>query len=600
MELAELPVYAMDGRLYSLEAIDKWLASHGTSPVTRSPLPRIYLRPTELVEGYLSFCKSKGMDLATLPPLPVGTITRTPDAARHRPPVRRRLSDELYEGELTVEENPEANALRALFHERMARFARLASTPELDGVTSLLSSSSSSSSAQRITTAPAPSRVSPAQHVSRPLHRTLAEMTPAYMGLNTLQLAVYTAVQSGQSVFYTGCAGTGKSYLLKAIVSSLPPGTTWVTATTGVAALNIRGRTIHSRAGIGLGRKSAQALVRDMNSSHRSAWRSCTTLIIDEISMLSRELFEKLDEIARTIRNSTQPFGGIQLVLSGDFYQLAPVSKESEGAASRQFCFESPLWSRAVPVCIELTHIYRQTDEALVKLLKEVRNGQLSASSIETLKGLERPLPVREGVTATRLFSTNTQVDVINDNNLNQIEGEAVVYTAEDETVTSEGAAQLERQCIAPPRLTLKKGAQVMFLRNLGDNVHVNGSRGVVVGFHPVTKIPQVRFLNGTLLDIEPHVWVYESHTGECIAARKQIPLRLAWAITVHKSQGLTIDHLEVDLQGTFATGQAYVALSRARSLSGLRVLHFHPRYIRTNPTVQAMFSSLGQPPREP
>jgi len=417
------------------------------------------------------------------------------------------------------------------------------------------------------------------------------EALPPVSGLNERQQMVMDAVRRGQSVFYTGCAGTGKSYLLKALVAVLPKKTTWVTAMTGIAALNIGGRTIHSQAGIGLARKSAAALVKDMKSQKRLAWRQCTHLIIDEVSMLSRELFEKLDEIGRTIRGGTRPFGGIQLVLAGDFFQLPPVSQETEGP-STEFCFQSPLWASAVPVQIELTHVFRQTDLEFVALLQEVRKGHLSAGAVEQLTSLGRPLPASDGVLATRLSPMNAQVDLINEQKLGEIQGQVYLYEAEDYTKDVEYTILLERNCLAPNRLYLKEGAQVMLLKNLGDNKHVNGSRGVVIGFHADSKMPRVRFLSGSILEMEPAVWEYETREGELLATRTQLPLRLAWAVTVHKSQGLTIDRMEVDLEGTFADGQAYVALSRARSMDGLRVLNFHPSQVRTHPLVSAFVLS--------
>lgn len=410
-------------------------------------------------------------------------------------------------------------------------------------------------------------------------------------GLNERQQLVMEAVRQGQSVFYTGCAGTGKSYLLRSLVDMLPKKTTWVTAMTGIAALNVGGRTLHSQAGIGLARKTAASLVRDMKPQKRLAWRQCTTLIIDEVSMLSRELFEKLDEIARTIRGGVRPFGGIQLVLTGDFFQLPPVSQETEGP-STEFCFQSPLWATAVPVHIELTHVFRQTDLAFVALLQEVRRGVLSASTVGQITSLARPLPASNGVLATRLFPMNAQVDLINEQKLSEIQGQSYLYEAEDYAKDTEYTVLLERNCLAPKNLCLKEGAQVMLLKNLGDNKHVNGSRGVVVGFNKESKMPRVRFLTGSVLEMEPAVWSYETRDGELLVTRTQLPLRLAWAVTVHKSQGLTIDLLEVDLEGTFADGQAYVALSRARSMEGLRVLNFHPSQVRTHPMVSALFST--------
>lgn len=407
--------------------------------------------------------------------------------------------------------------------------------------------------------------------------------------LNERQQMVMAAVRRGESVFYTGCAGTGKSYLLKALVDVLPRKTTWVTAMTGIAALNIGGRTLHSQAGIGLARKSAAALVRDMKSNKRAEWRKCTTLVIDEVSMLSRGLFEKLNEVAQIARGDPRPFGGVQLVLAGDFFQLPPVSQESSGP-DVEFCFESPLWTSAVPVQIELTHIFRQTDAEFVSLLQEVRSGHLSPAAVERLTALGRPLKETEGVVATRLFPKNAQVDVINETNLDGLRGDTRTYESVDYTKDVEHTILLERNCIAPKQLLLKEGAQVMLLKNLGDDKHVNGSRGVVVGFNPISTMPRVRFLSGCVLELTPTMWEYESREGDLLATRTQIPLRLAWAVTVHKSQGLTIDMMEVDLKGTFAYGQAYVALSRARTIDGLRVLNFHPGHVRTHPLVASFY----------
>lgn len=405
------------------------------------------------------------------------------------------------------------------------------------------------------------------------------------MALNEKQQEVLTAVRQGKSVFFTGSAGTGKSYLLRALVDTLPKETTWVTAMTGMAALNIGGRTLHSQAGIGLAVRSAADLALFMKPKKRAAWRKCRTLIIDEVSMLSMELFEKLDKVAQCVRGDPRPFGGVRLILSGDFFQLPPVSRDSEGP-NTQFCFESPLWNLAVPVQIELTHVFRQTDAHFVAMLQEVRKGTLSVATIEALTALERALPDENSILATRLFPLNDQVDMINTQKLSEIEGEVFLYEAEDYVQDEEYRKLLEKNCLAPTQLYLKEGAQVMLLKNLNDDRHVNGSRGVVVGFHPDSKMPRVRFLSGCTLDMEPHVWEYETREGSLLATRTQIPLRLAWAVTIHKSQGQTIDLLEVDLLETFDFGQAYVALSRARTLEGLRVLNFHPSHVRTHPLV--------------
>lgn len=407
------------------------------------------------------------------------------------------------------------------------------------------------------------------------------------MALTERQQTVIDAVRRGMSVCYTGCAGTGKSYLLRAIVDVLPKKTTWVTAMTGVAAMNIGGRTLHSRTGMGLANQPAETIVRKMRQRVRDAWvHACTTIIIDEISMMSRELFEKIDDVARRVRKNDGPFGGVQLVLCGDFYQLPPVSDTD----TPEFCFESPLWQTSIHLHTELTQVFRQTDEAFVTLLQEVRKGKLSSTSIKTLQSLDRPL-VSGDVKPTQLYPTNAQVDTINLTNLEVLGGKTYVYDANDYAVDDEYASLLERTCIAPSRLVLKQGAQVMLIKNI-DEQHVNGSRGVVVGFQPESQMPIVRFRAGKQMVMTPEVWEYDSTDETILATRTQVPLRLAWAMTVHKSQGMTIDYLEVDMKNTFAYGQAYVALSRARTLDGLCVRNFHPSHVRTHPLVDAVYGS--------
>jgi ATP-dependent DNA helicase PIF1 len=415
------------------------------------------------------------------------------------------------------------------------------------------------------------------------------------MALNPQQKAVVDAVLRHESVFFTGCAGTGKSYLVKTLVQRLPPHSTWLTAMTGIAALAIGGKTLHSQTGIGLARASADVLAQRMKPFHRQAWRKVCVLIIDEVSMLSRELFEKLEEVARRVRSSERPFGGVQVVLCGDMFQLPPVSQEDRDDPSRQYCFESPLWKTVIQRTVELTHVYRQADAAFVQLLSEVRHARLSAGSIEALAALERPLPERAGVLPTRLFATNAEAESVNQGHLDALPGPVLRFEASDTYVRPELQDLLDKTCAAPKVLDLRVGAQVLLLKNLAPGL-VNGSRGVVTHFHPATSMPYVRFLGAeTEVLLEHEVWEYESRTDGVLAARAQVPLRLAWAITIHKSQGMSLDYLEVSLDQTFETGQVYVALSRARTLDGLRVLGFHPGKVRTCPRVQAF--AHGDPP---
>ena len=416
------------------------------------------------------------------------------------------------------------------------------------------------------------------------------------MALNAKQQEVLDVVLSNRSIAYIGCGGVGKSYLLKAIIKHLNPETTWVTAMTGIAALAIGGKTLHSALGIGLARGTPQELVENMRSDKRKEWKRMRTLVVDEISMWSAELFWKVHCVACIARSSQRPFGGLQLVLSGDFFQLPPVSRddgEDADASASQYCFESPLWSEAIDVEVELTQVYRQTDAEFVAMLQEVRLARMSQATVQAFMAMDRPLVSALGIEPTRLFPTNDQVDVLNRNQLTQLAGVVYTFTADDYVSAEHYRPLLDKACTAPKVLELKVGAQVLLLRNL-DTRHVNGSRGVVEEVVADGKVPVVRFLDGSSVELPPAAWEFETARGVLLASRSQVPLKLAWAITVHKSQGMSIDWLEVNMDRTFAHGQAYTALSRARRPEGLRVLNFRPGHVRANPKVLAAYTDAA------
>jgi len=336
------------------------------------------------------------------------------------------------------------------------------------------------------------------------------------------------------------------------------------------------------------------------NSKSKKNWTRCRLLIIDEISMLDAGLFEKLDYIARALRCSPdRPYGGIQLLLSGDFFQLPPVAPKGK---PNKFCFQSPLWQEMFGPenMIELKKIFRQEEAEFVQLLSEVRFNKLSANTLVKLGELQRPLDCPNGIISTKLYSTNIDVDTVNQRFLKELPGEEVVLSAKDHPPES----NLDKVFMAQKNLVLKVNAQVMLIKNL-DSKLVNGSRGIVESFGPEVDdygkevpgsrlMPVVRFLSGETRRIAVADWKVLTGTGAVQATRIQVPLKLAWAVTIHKSQGLTIDHLEVDLGGVFEFGQAYVALSRARRLQGLRVLSFNRMKIRSSPDVIAFYEQLN------
>ena len=403
--------------------------------------------------------------------------------------------------------------------------------------------------------------------------------------------------------------GTGKSHTLKEAIKALRSrrkGKVFVTASTGAAATQVGGTTIHMFAGIGLGQEPAADLARKVASNRHASkrWRECGALVIDEISMVEAALFDKLDHVARYVRGSDDAFGGIQLLVCGDFLQLPPVSKGG-GPDADFFAFEASAWRRCFPEQRVLTKVFRQRDATFVDILNELRVGKLSnrsAALLRKLKHTDLSPWTREGVEPTRLNCYNADVDRINDAALARLHagGDGLRTFDAQDSGAEPYLGSLRKNGAFPERLQLKVGAQVMLLVNLDVEAGlVNGSRGVVTGFaseqgkkdaslrtEDVTGVV-VKFTTGRTQTIARDVKAIEEGNVQK-AKRAQFPLRLAWAISIHKSQGQTLDLLEVDLRGCFEYGQAYTAVSRATSMDRLRVLNFdlagvkaHARVVR-------------------
>ncbi|KAM9091273.1 ATP-dependent DNA helicase PIF1 [Megaptera novaeangliae] len=425
-----------------------------------------------------------------------------------------------------------------------------------------------------------------------PLPVKKLSLPPTKPQLSREQAAVLRVVLKGQSIFFTGSAGTGKSYLLKRILGSLPPTGTVATASTGVAACHIGGTTLHAFAGIGSGHAPlAQCVALAQRPGVRQGWLNCQRLVIDEISMVEADLFDKLEAVARAVRQQNKPFGGIQLIICGDFLQLPPVTK---GSQPPQFCFQAKSWRRCVPVTLELTEVWRQTDETFISLLQAVRLGRCSDEVTRQLRATAAHRVGRDGIVATRLCTHQDDVALTNERQLQKLPGEVHSFEAMDSD--PEQARTLDAQCPVSQLLQLKLGAQVMLVKNLAvSRGLVNGARGVVVGFEAEGRgLPQVRFLCGVTEVIRADRWMVQA-TGGRLLSRQQLPLQLAWAISIHKSQGMSLDCVEISLGRVFASGQAYVALSRARSLQGLCVLDFDPMVVRCDPRVLSFYATLRQ-----
>ena len=402
---------------------------------------------------------------------------------------------------------------------------------------------------------------------------TVGEMTEE-------QSKILECIMGGKNVFFTGSAGTGKSFLLKKIIAALPPDVTMATASTGVAACHIGGITLHQFAGIGLGTATMERCKQMVSKSAAgTVWRKTKHLIIDEISMVDGDFFDKIESIARFVRNSEKPFGGIQLILCGDFFQLPPVSKRDEKA---KFCFQSDAWAKCIQLNFELRTVHRQTDPKFINVLNRLRIGQVTDEITTILKNTTKQKIETEGILATRLCSHVNEANEINESQLNKLNGITKTYIAQDSDQSM--TKTLDHQLPVPGKLLLKVGAQVMLLKNLSISAgHVNGARGVVVKFED--DLPVIHFRTGSNYKAKMEKWSIKT-AGGAVVYRKQIPLKLAWAFSIHKSQGLTLDCVEMSLARVFDAGQAYVALSRAQSLQCLRVLDFSAEQVWANKDV--------------
>jgi len=446
--------------------------------------------------------------------------------------------------------------------------------------------------------------------------------------LNKEQADALAAVKRGKNIFLTGAGGTGKSHTIRAIVAwaSNAGLRSAVTAMTGCAAIllnyegGIKAKTLHSWAGVGIARESPAELAEIVNRNRRAKrrWIDTQLLIVDEISMMTPDFLEKLDLISRRIRkNPTAKFGGLQIVFAGDFCQLPPVGSPSGKSPvtnpsgnpvtkTIEFVFQSPVWADLIECTHNLTQIVRQSDPIFQKILTEARMGALSPESLAVLtsrKGLQWQ---DNEIRPTLLFSRNAEVDKINRLNMAALEGERRTY--EPKTVVMEKTARpisisdpdvqrsltkLDTDAPYDASLELCIGAQVMLLTNLDQEQGlVNGSRGIVVGYTG-GGLPLVRFVgfkDPVIID-RANWWLTEPDN----IGRSQIPLKIAYALTIHKSQGATLDSALVDIgSNTFEYGQAYVALSRCRSLEGLYVWALDPRKIMCHPAVHAFYAGLS------
>jgi ATP-dependent DNA helicase PIF1 len=390
-----------------------------------------------------------------------------------------------------------------------------------------------------------------------------------------------------QNIFITSPAGCGKSYLIKTIYSELQQTkNVALTSLTGVSANILGGQTLHSYLGIGLGTASFKKLLDRLEKSVfiKNRWRRLHLLIVDEVSMLNVELLEKLEALARTIRKCDLPFGGIQLVFSGDFLQLPTVK-------SHKFCFESPVWDRCIDEVVLLSQIIRQKDETFARILNKIRVGDIDDECKTILESRAVPYLDQNGIIPTMLYPTNAKVDAANSKYYDRLKGDEyrynIVYTWFKKVIDRE---KYERDMRFQYELSLKVGAQVMYLVNNPGLGLVNGSRGVVKSF--ADGKPVVLFLNGKLIPIGMETLTIEEG-DDLIMSYSQIPLKLAWSSTIHKMQGCTIDLVRISFRNIFEYGQFYVAVSRCTTLDGLYLRHLDWNLVKTHPKAMEFYKNL-------
>src|SRR3989344_520224 len=397
-------------------------------------------------------------------------------------------------------------------------------------------------------------------------------------------------LKTGANVFLTGQAGSGKTYTLTQYIKYLRKNKIGVavTASTGIAASHMEGKAIHSWAGIGIRDKMTDDELRKLFNVERlnEQFRNTKVLIIDEISMLHSYRLDLVERVARMMKGNFEPFGGMQVILCGDFFQLPPVSRDEDSA--QYFAFKSNTWkSMNIRTCYLATQ-HRQNDVAYLSVLNDIRNNTVTQNTINILK--PRYQASLAGKAHTRLYTHNLDVDAINEFELGSINEEPHAFHMQ-ESGDAKLVKQLKKDCLAPAELTLKKGAVVMFVKNNFDRGFVNGTLGIVRAFDE-SNMPIVRTRNGVDIVALPESWRYEEDGVEKDRI-SQIPLRLAWAITVHKSQGMSLDAAEVDLSKSFETGMGYVALSRARTLAGLSIIGVNDKAFEVDQEVLAFDKEL-------
>lgn len=401
------------------------------------------------------------------------------------------------------------------------------------------------------------------------------------------QTTALNILKLGHTTFLTGAAGSGKSYVLREYVTYLRRhGIKYaVTASTGIAATHVGGTTIHAWSGVGIKHRLTSYDIEALEEKQPvyKRWNDVSVLIIDEVSMLHASFLDMVNRVGKQLRRNDKPFGGIQVIFCGDFFQLPPVVKGDEAYESGHevHAFTSDAWKESKPVVCYLTEQFRQDDDKLLSILGAIRSGDFEEDHFESLQATSTKKHTEDHI---KLYTHNINVDEINQKAYEKIPGEEYVY----EMITKGKATlveSLKNNCLAEEFLSLKKGAKVICIKNDAERKYVNGSMGIVIDFDK-DRSPIVELASGKRVTITADTWRIEED-GKVKAELCQLPLKLAWAITVHKSQGMTLDRAEIDLSRAFASGQGYVALSRLRSLEGLYLVGMNPQAFYINEDIR-------------
>lgn len=430
------------------------------------------------------------------------------------------------------------------------------------------------------------------------------------------QSEAQTLLKMGKNVFLTGPAGSGKTYVLNSYIEYLRNHgvEVAVTASTGIAATHIGGMTIHSWAGIGI---KDQLSTKDLDymEQQQYMWKrfeKVKVLVIDEISMLKDTTLDMVDRVCKAFKRNEKPFGGLQVIFSGDFFQLPPIEKFSPQAQMEQvslytddsdeiqyevedvirtpFAFNSRSWREAQLHVCYLNEQHRQDDSSLLNILNEIRSGEVSDDAREIL--LEK-ITQKDIQDVTRLFTHNVDVDNYNLKRLEELDGDERIYDMTG-TGKASGVEALKRGCLSPEELWVKVGALVMFVKNNPVQGYVNGTIGEVVGYDN-DDYPIVQTKDGKEFVAIPQSWAIEDQNQKVVAEISQVPLRLAWAVTIHKSQGMTLDSALIDLSQSFVPGQGYVALSRVKTLDGLYLKGINQQALQVHPGVLSFDEKLQE-----